>query len=68
LSDVVRVWSGQRVLADPVGWGGAMFEWTATWILLWPADGRMMKEDIRGIYDGSLFYRVAEKREQEGKR
>jgi peroxygenase len=64
LSDVARVWSGQRVLADPVGWGGAVFEWAATWILLWPEDGRMMKEDIRGIYDGSLFYRVAEKRER----
>jgi hypothetical protein len=34
----------------------------ATYILLWPADGRMMKEDIRRIYDGSLFYVIAERR------
>jgi hypothetical protein len=30
--------------------------------MLWPQDGRMMKEDIRKIYDGSMFYEVAERR------
>jgi peroxygenase len=63
LQDVQRVLNGQRCIADPVGWGGAVFEWAATYILLWPEDGRMMKEDIRGIYDGSLFYKVAERGE-----
>jgi hypothetical protein len=24
--------------------------------------GRRMKEDIRGIYDGSIFYTIAERR------
>lgn len=37
---------------------------TATYLLLWPEDGRMMKEDIRGIYDGSLFYTIAARRER----
>jgi len=32
--------------------------------MLWPEDGRMMKEDIRGIYDGSIFYTIAAKRAQ----
>jgi hypothetical protein len=36
----------------------------ATYIMLWPADGRMMKEDIRRIYDGSIFYTLAERREK----
>ncbi|KAF1945719.1 caleosin domain-containing protein [Clathrospora elynae] len=63
LEDVKKLLSGQRCLIDPVGWGGAMFEWTATYILLWPEDGRMMKEDIRGIYDGSVFYTIAARRE-----
>ena len=36
----------------------------ATYIMLWPEDGRMMKEDIRGIYDGSIFYTLAERREK----
>jgi peroxygenase len=30
--------------------------------MLWPEDGRMMKEDIRGIFDGSIFYTIAERR------
>ncbi|KLO92920.1 Uncharacterized protein LW93_4075 [Fusarium fujikuroi] len=60
--DVSNLMKGQRLIADPIGWGGAFFEWMATYILLWPDDGRMMKEDIRGIYDGSLFYNVAARR------
>ncbi|KAF2134792.1 Caleosin-domain-containing protein [Dothidotthia symphoricarpi CBS 119687] len=62
--DVARVWNGQRCIADPIGWGGAFFEWTATYIMLWPEDGRMMKEDIRGVYDGSIFYTIAARREK----
>jgi hypothetical protein len=34
----------------------------ATYLMLWPEDGRMMKEDIRGIYDGSIFYTLAARR------
>ncbi|KAI1025205.1 hypothetical protein LB505_009444 [Fusarium chuoi] len=66
--DYLTIWGvsnllkGQRLIADPIGWGGAFFEWMATYILLWPDDGRMMKEDIRGIYDGSLFYKIAARR------
>jgi len=37
----------------------------ATWILLWPEDGRMKKEDIRRIYDGSLFYEIAARRSKQ---
>lgn len=41
--------------------------WTgvATYLLIWPEDGIMRKEDIRGIYDGSIFYKKAE--EHQGK-
>ncbi|WZH42154.1 Caleosin related protein-domain-containing protein [Fusarium acuminatum] len=80
LWDLSRLMKGQRLIADPIGWGGAFFECEithyrfsyhyntdylvglATYILLWPNDGRMMKEDIRGIYDGSLFYKIAARR------
>ncbi|KAG6144506.1 hypothetical protein E4U22_005558 [Claviceps purpurea] len=51
--------SGQRVFADPVGASAAFLEWAAMYYLLWPADGRMKKEDVRGIYDGSIFYDIA---------
>ncbi|KAH7366678.1 Caleosin related protein-domain-containing protein [Pyrenochaeta sp. MPI-SDFR-AT-0127] len=62
--DVANMLKGKRCIADLVGWGGAFFEWTATYLLLWPADGRMLKEEIRGIYDGSLFHRLAARREK----
>ncbi|RXW21105.1 hypothetical protein EST38_g4765 [Candolleomyces aberdarensis] len=44
---------------DPVGWFSGFFEWLATYILLWPEDGRMAKEDIKGIYNGSIFYVIS---------
>ncbi|KAI0120991.1 Caleosin related protein-domain-containing protein [Xylariales sp. AK1849] len=62
LSDVQLLLKGQRLIMDPIGWFGALFEWGATYLMLWPDDGRMMKEDIRGIYDGSLFYTIASRR------
>ena len=31
----------------------------ATYLLIWPVDGIMRKEDIRGVYDGSIFYKKA---------
>jgi len=60
--DVSKLLKGQRCIADPIGWGGAFFEWLATYIILWPEDGKMRKEDIRGIYDGSIFYTIAARR------
>lgn len=36
----------------------------ATYLLIWPEDGMMRKEDIRGIYDGSIFYKKAEEFER----
>ncbi|OAA40952.1 Caleosin [Metarhizium rileyi] len=60
IRDIMNLLHGQRLLADPIGWGGAFFEWLATYIMLWPEDGRLKKEDIRRIYDGSLFHVVAD--------
>lgn len=40
-------------------------EGIATWILLWPEDGRIKKEDIRRIFDGSLFFEIAARREKQ---
>ena len=49
---------------DPIGWGGSIFEWSATYLFLWPEDGRMKKEDVRRVYDGSIFFEF-ERREKE---
>jgi hypothetical protein len=34
----------------------------AMYILLWPEDGVMSKEDVRGVFDGTMFYAIAERR------
>lgn len=62
LQDIFALLKGNRLVLDPIGWGGAFFEWMATYVMLWPEDGRIMKEDIRKLYDGSLFYVVAARR------
>jgi peroxygenase len=31
----------------------------ATYLMLWPEDGKMRKEDIRRVYDGSIFHQWA---------
>jgi len=60
--EVFESWRGLRCIADPVGWMAAAFEWAATYLLFWPEDGLLKKKDVRGVYDGSVFYEVAEKR------
>ncbi|RPD77321.1 Caleosin-domain-containing protein [Lentinus tigrinus ALCF2SS1-7] len=62
LADVMDGLKGQRLIMDPVGSFGAFFEWLATYILLWPEDGVMRKEDIRRVYDGSIFVDISSKR------
>lgn len=39
----------------------------AAYILLWPEDGRMYKDEIRGIYDGTIFWKIAEARAQKAR-
>ena len=37
------------------------------YILLWPEDGVMSKEDVLGVFDGSIFYAIAEQHEAKRK-
>ncbi|KAG0262633.1 hypothetical protein BG011_009940 [Mortierella polycephala] len=60
-SDIFQLLKGQRVIMDPIGWFSALLEWSFTYLLLWPEDGVMHKNDIRRVYDGSIFYELAEK-------
>ncbi|GAA5983354.1 hypothetical protein JCM11641_006043 [Rhodosporidiobolus odoratus] len=50
-----------RQACDPIGWAAEGFEWASTYLLIWPADGICDKESIRTVYDGSLFYVVADR-------
>ncbi|CAN9083640.1 unnamed protein product [Alternaria alternata] len=56
------VWAGQCCANDFFGWFAGGLEWIAMYILLWPQDGRMHRDDIRGVYDGSIFWKIAEAR------
>ncbi|ERF77156.1 hypothetical protein EPUS_08460 [Endocarpon pusillum Z07020] len=60
--DLWNALKGQRLHGDPFGWANAFAEWGATYLMLWPEDGEMKKEDLRRVYDGSLFYTIAERR------
>ncbi|KAF1348745.1 Caleosin related protein-domain-containing protein [Delphinella strobiligena] len=60
LHDLARMLKGQRMAMDLFGWSAALFEWLAVYLLLWPDDGVMRKEDIRRIFDGSIFQHKAD--------
>lgn len=57
----------QRNILDFAGWIGEFFEWFATYLLIWPADGVLRKEDIRVVYDGSVFPIIAAREQQRRK-
>ncbi|KAJ7744271.1 Caleosin [Mycena maculata] len=58
-SEGVNMIRGNRNLYDVFGWFATVFEWGATYLLLWPEDGRLSKQDVHDIMDGSLFPRLA---------
>lgn len=60
LSELYTAWRGQRLVFDPFGWSAGAFEWIATYLLLWPADGVLRKKDAEGVFDGEIFWRVKE--------
>lgn len=66
--EVLNYFKGQWNIMDPIGWGGAIFEWLATYIFLWPEDGRMKKEDVRRVFDGSIFWEFERRTKEKEKR
>ncbi|WQF89294.1 Putative EF-hand domain pair, EF-Hand 1, calcium-binding protein [Colletotrichum destructivum] len=61
LGEVIELMRKSRCAFDPFGWTVSFFEWATTWVLL-AKDGRVHKEDLRRVYDGSLFWEVRDKR------
>ena len=60
LGDIMRAHKGQRMVFDFFGWSAMALEWLATYLLLWPEDGIMRKEDVRKVFDGSIFQQKAD--------
>ncbi|EXJ60691.1 hypothetical protein A1O7_04844 [Cladophialophora yegresii CBS 114405] len=53
-----ELWHGlrrSRLAFDFFGQVSAMFEWGFAWVLIWPDDGILRKEDVRRLCDGSLY-------------
>ncbi|KZW02446.1 Caleosin-domain-containing protein [Exidia glandulosa HHB12029] len=62
ISDTMRMLQGNRIIVDPFGWFAAVFEWGSLWYLMWPEDRKLKREDVRAVYTGELFYRIADQR------
>ncbi|CAN8104562.1 unnamed protein product [Discula destructiva] len=63
LRQLFNLMQGNRNAVDPFGWFAAVFEFGTTYLLI-QQDGKVLKEDLRGVYDGSIFFRIREKRGQ----
>ncbi|KAJ6001210.1 hypothetical protein N7481_001619 [Penicillium waksmanii] len=61
LRELFQLMHGHRCAADPFGWFAALFEWGTTWLLV-QKDSNVQKEDLRAVYDGSLFWKIREAR------
>ncbi|KAL0465056.1 caleosin domain-containing protein [Neurospora intermedia] len=51
--------AANRLAADPFGWAAGIFEFGVTWLLV-QEEGMVDKEDLRRIYDGSMFFKIRE--------
>jgi hypothetical protein len=58
--DLCRMHKGQRNAMDFWGMSATAFEWVAVYLLLWPEDGIIRKEEVRGVFDGSIFQKKAD--------
>lgn len=60
LNDLMRMCQANTNAMDPAGGLATRVEWYFTWLLLKDEQGVVAKDKIRGVYDGSVFYRVAD--------
>lgn len=51
-----------RDINDPFGWMAAALEWGFLWVLAADPSGIVSFDDIRGQYDGTLFYKIRDQR------
>jgi peroxygenase len=56
---LLLMWKRNRLAADVAGWCFAFMELWTTWLLL-QKDGRVWKDDLKGCYDGTIFWKIAE--------
>ncbi|KAL9936456.1 hypothetical protein V8E36_004524 [Tilletia maclaganii] len=65
-SDILAMAWGQRNIFDFFGVFAFFFEWGSSYMLIWPQDGYVPKQDMLGIFDGSIFPVIAANRNKLG--
>jgi len=58
-SEIWNAMAGYRIIMDPFGWFALFFEFGTTYLLV-QDNGVVLKEDMRKVYDGSIFFEIAE--------
>ncbi|KAK9368822.1 Caleosin related protein-domain-containing protein [Lipomyces kononenkoae] len=61
LGELFQLMHGQRCVVDPFGSISSFLEFVTTWLLI-QKDRKIQKEDLRRVYDGSLFWEIKAKR------
>eukprot|EP00775_Hariotina_reticulata_P012865 gene12865-12991_t len=58
--DLQRMLLANMNIVDPVGWVAGRLEWWTLYLLAADDNGIVSKEKVRGAFDGSLWYKVAD--------
>ncbi|CAO2040778.1 unnamed protein product [Urochloa humidicola] len=61
-SELQEMLKANRQSNDVSGWLGAKAEWEMLYKLAKDKDGRLPKDTVRAVYDGTLFYQLAGKK------
>jgi peroxygenase len=62
--ELYELTSANRNAVDPFGWTAEKLEWGIFYLLLKDQGGFVTKEQVRGMFDGSLFEAISKQREQ----
>ncbi|KAI8904284.1 caleosin [Gorgonomyces haynaldii] len=63
--EMLKMTQDIRNVNDLFGWFASKFEWGSLYLLCADKSGLVPKEDIRGVYDGTLFYRLEHHQKKE---
>ncbi|MQM12396.1 hypothetical protein Taro_045315, partial [Colocasia esculenta] len=63
-SELLEMLQSNKNPSDSRGWLGAYAEWLALYELAKNKDGLLTKDNVRSVYDGSLFYKLEKKSSQ----
>ncbi|CAA6664794.1 unnamed protein product [Spirodela intermedia] len=68
LKELKDMLQANKIPNDNAGRLAAFLEWRVLYYLCKDKDGFLSKEDVRAVYDGSVFYRLEKKRASQRKR